>query len=135
VYAFNLRHFESPRFDFRVRCSGGTYVRSLVAGVGARLGCGAHLASLRRTGIGPFSVRDAASPEEPGPLLPIHSAVSHLAAVTLDEEEARVAAHGAVLAPAGLNGPYRALGPEGRLIAIYRDEGSKAVPEVVLAGA
>ena len=34
VYAFNLRRFDPPQFDFRVRCSGGTYVRSLVADVG-----------------------------------------------------------------------------------------------------
>src|SRR5438132_3067554 len=40
VYAFNLRRFESPRFHFRVRCSGGTYVRSLVADVGRALRCG-----------------------------------------------------------------------------------------------
>jgi tRNA pseudouridine55 synthase len=135
VYAFNLRRFDPPRFDFRARCSGGTYVRSLVADVGESLGCGAHLAALRRTAIGPFSVQDAGPPEQPGDLLPIEAAVSHLAAVTLDAEEARVAAHGSVLGPAGISGPYRAVGPDGRLIGIYRDQGSKAVPEVVLAPA
>ena len=135
VYAFKLRRFDLPRFDFRVRCSGGTYVRSLVAGVGDRLGCGAHLVTLRRTAIGPFKVEDARSPDQPGELFPLEAAVSHLAAVRLDEDEARVAAHGRVLAPAGIPGPYRAIGPDGTLIGIYRDQGAKAVPEIVLAPA
>jgi tRNA pseudouridine55 synthase len=135
VYAFNLRRFESPRFDFRVRCSGGTYVRSLVADVGAALGCGAHLAALRRTAIGPFRVEDAGLPEEPGQLLPLETAVGHLAAVTLHEEEAKVAVHGRCLGPAGIVGPYRAVAPDGTLIGIYKDDGAKAVPEVILAPA
>ena len=132
VSAFDLLRFEPPRFGFRVTCSGGTYVRTLVADVGTRLGCGAHLAELRRTAIGRFSVEDAASPDRPGALLPLEAAVSHLAAVSLDAEEARVAVHGSVLGPAGISGPYRAIGPDGRLIGIYRDQGPKAVPEVVL---
>ena len=135
VYAFNVRNFDSPRFDFRVRCSGGTYVRSLVAGVGHALECGAHVTALRRTAVGPFGVEEARPPDDPGPLLPLERAVEHLAAVTLHEEEARVAAHGSILGPAGIEGPYRALAPDGRLVGIYRDEGTKAVPEVILSPA
>ena len=135
VYAFNVRSFDSPRFDFRVRCSGGTYVRSLVADVGHALECGAHVTALRRTAVGPFGVEEARPPDDPGPLLPLERAVEHLAAVTLHEEEARVAAHGSILGPAGIEGPYRALAPDGRLVGIYRDEGTKAVPEVILSPA
>jgi tRNA pseudouridine55 synthase len=133
VDAFELLRFEPPRFEFGVRCSGGTYVRSLVAEVGSALGCGAHLTALRRTAVGPFAVGEARPPDDPGPLLPLDRAVAHLAAVTLHPEEARVAAYGSVLGPAGITGPYRALGPDGTLIGIYRDEGTKAVPEVILA--
>jgi len=135
VYAFNVRRFDPPRFDFRVRCSGGTYVRSLVADVGHALECGAHVTALRRTAVGPFGVEEARPPHDPGPLLPLERAVEHLAAVTLHEEEARVAAHGSILGPAGIEGPYRALAPDGRLVGIYRDEGTKAVPEVILSPA
>jgi tRNA pseudouridine55 synthase len=135
VYAFNVRRFDPPRFDFRVRCSGGTYVRSLVADVGHALECGAHVTALRRTAVGPFGVEEARPPDDPGPLLPLERAVEHLAAVTLHEEEARVAAHGSILGPAGIEGPYRALAPDGRLVGIYRDEGTKAVPEVILSPA
>ena len=133
VYAFNLRRFDSPRFDFRVRCSGGTYVRSLVADVGRALECGAHLSALRRTAIGPFGVEDARSPDDLALLLPMDAAVQHLAAVTLREEEATVASHGSILGPAGIAGPYRVLAPDGTLIGIYRDQGTKAVPEVILS--
>lgn len=132
VYAFNLRQFAPPDFDFRVRCSGGTYVRTLVADVGVRLGCGAHLTRLRRTGVGPFDVGEAHAPNAPGPILSPERAVEHLSAVTLEEDEARAASHGSVLAPTGIIGPYRVLAPDRRLIGIYRDQGAKAVPEVIL---
>lgn len=49
------------RFVFEVRCSKGTYVRTLAADIGDRLGCGAHLAALRRTGIGEIDVAQAYS--------------------------------------------------------------------------
>jgi tRNA pseudouridine55 synthase len=49
------------RFVFEVRCSKGTYVRTLAADIGDRLGCGAHLAALRRTGIGALDVAQAHS--------------------------------------------------------------------------
>jgi tRNA pseudouridine55 synthase len=135
VFAFDLTNFDSPRFDFRVRCSGGTYVRSLVTDVGARLGCGAHLERLRRTSIGPFSVENALSPDNPGPLLPLERAVDHLPSLTLEEEEARAAVHGRCLGPSGIAGPYRTIAPDGRLIGIYRDTGAKACPDVILAPA
>jgi len=59
VYEFALLSFESPRAGFRVRCTKGTYVRKLCADVGAALGCGAHLETLRRTQSGAISIADA----------------------------------------------------------------------------
>ncbi len=133
VDRFDLVGFAAPRFGFEVECAGGTYVRTLVADVGARVGSGAHLTRLRRTEIGPFSVADASSPTDPGRPLPIVTAVRHLPALSLDGEEARVALHGSILGPAGIAGPYRVHAPDGTLIGIYRDAGPKAVPEVILA--
>jgi tRNA pseudouridine55 synthase len=135
VSSFDLVRFDPLGFDFRATVSAGTYVRALVADVGTALGCGAHLTRLRRTAIGPFRVEDASGPGEPGGLLPLDAAVAHLPAVTLHEEEARVAVHGCCLGPAGIVGPYRGLAPDGRLIAIYEDDGAKAVPQVVLSPA
>lgn len=135
VDRFEVLAFEPPAFRFRVTCSGGTYVRVLVADVGEALGCGAHLAALRRTAIGPFSVTEARPPTDPGEPLPLERAVGHLPRIRLEREEARAAANGSILAPAGIEGPYAVLGPDGRLIGIWRDVGSKAAPEMVLGPA
>ncbi|CAN5140940.1 tRNA pseudouridine(55) synthase TruB [soil metagenome] len=135
VFAFDLLRFHAPSFDVAVECSSGTYVRTLIADVGAHLGCGAHVTALRRTAIGPFGVDRARPPEDPGRLLPVERAAEHLPSVTLQTEEARAARSGAILGPAGVGGPYRVLASDGRLIGIYRDDGAKAVPEVILASA
>lgn len=133
VEALEILTFGSPEFGFRVTCSGGTYVRALVADVGAALGCGAHLRRLRRTAIGPFDVREASPPERLGAPLPIERAVAHLPRLDLEEsEEARAASNGSVLAPAGLEGPYGVFAPDGHLVGVWRDVGAKAKPETVL---
>lgn len=138
VDAFEVTRSDGPSFDFAVTCSGGTYVRVLVADVGRAVGCGAHLARLRRTAIGPFRVEDAVPPERwaASALLPLEAAVAHLPRVRLEHpEEARVAGHGSILAPSGIAGPYAVFSPDDRLIGIYRDEGPKAVPEMIIAPA
>lgn len=131
VDAFDLTAFDPPTFDLRLTCSGGTYVRVLVADVGRALGCGAHLSRLRRTAIGPFTVEQARPPATTEPL-PVEAAVRHLPRVDLGAEEAIAASHGRILAPTGVEGPHAVFGPDGRLIGVYRDEGAKARPEVVL---
>lgn len=55
---------DHDRFPFRLSCTSGTYARALAHDLGARLACGAHLAALRRTEIGPFRVADALGLEE-----------------------------------------------------------------------
>ena len=55
IYALELFGIEQDRVRFAVECSGGTYVRSLAHDLGQRLGCGALLAELRRTGVAEFS--------------------------------------------------------------------------------
>lgn len=54
---------EGEFLDLSIRCSKGTYVRALAVDIGAALGTGAHLAGLRRTGAGGFSVEEALGPE------------------------------------------------------------------------
>jgi tRNA pseudouridine55 synthase len=63
VGRFELRKYDPPRLEIEVECSGGTYVRVLAADLGERLGCGAHLADLRRTRSGPFTLDQAMPPE------------------------------------------------------------------------
>lgn len=59
VYEFRLLAFEPPRGFFRLRCTKGTYVRTLCAEVGEALGCGAHLEQLRRLQAGELTVDQA----------------------------------------------------------------------------
>lgn len=132
VEAFELERFTSPDFEFRVICSSGTYVRSLVADAGTSLGTGAHLARLVRTRIGRFTLDGAKPPDEVGDPLPLEEAVGHLPRLDLSEEEAVAARHGRVLGPPEGPGFHAAMDPDGRLVGIYRDCGTKACPEVVI---
>jgi tRNA pseudouridine55 synthase len=52
---------DAGRLPFSISCSSGTYIRSIASELGAKLGCGAHLESLRRTRIGDFHVENAAA--------------------------------------------------------------------------
>lgn len=59
IYDFRLLKFGSPYATFRLTCTKGTYVRTLCHDIGESLGCGAHLASLRRIRSGRFDIQDA----------------------------------------------------------------------------
>jgi tRNA pseudouridine55 synthase len=132
VDVFDLRAFDGRDVDFLAVCSGGTYVRSLVADLGGRLGTGAHLTRLVRTRVGPFRVEDASPPDAPGPLLPLERAVGHLPRMELSEDEAEAAGHGRPLGPPDGPGFHAAFDPRGRLVGVYRDCGSRACPEVIM---
>ncbi|MBN8590081.1 MAG: tRNA pseudouridine(55) synthase TruB [Rhodothermia bacterium] len=59
IHEFEVSEKDGNDVHFRVRCSKGTYIRSLAHDLGQVLGVGAHLIALRRTAIGPFKVMDA----------------------------------------------------------------------------
>jgi tRNA pseudouridine55 synthase len=133
VDAFDLLSFEAPDATFRLTCSSGTYVRVLAAEVGAALSCGAHLAALRRTAVGPFRADEAVPPDRPGDPLPLEAAVGHLPHMDLGADEALAASHGRPLGPAGIAGPYGVFSPDGALVGVYEDDGPRARPQVILA--
>jgi tRNA pseudouridine55 synthase len=92
IYEFEMLRFAGESLDLRIRCSKGTYVRTLVEDLGRALGCGAHLASLRRTAAGDFRVADAvtfeklqqaAQPERDCLLLPMERLLAGLPRVDL----------------------------------------------------
>jgi tRNA pseudouridine55 synthase len=56
IAAFNLLSFATPKITFELHCTKGTYVRTVAADLGQKLGCGAHLSALRRTGSGKFTI-------------------------------------------------------------------------------
>ncbi len=64
IYDFQILDVNLPEVKFRVRCSKGTYIRSLVYDFGEKLGCGAYLKSLVRTRIGNYKIEDALTIEE-----------------------------------------------------------------------
>lgn len=59
IYRFQFSAYEEPIGHFSITCTKGTYVRSIAHDLGQKLGCGAHLHSLRRTQSGSFNVTDA----------------------------------------------------------------------------
>jgi len=64
IYSFRFTNYEEPFGSFRVACTKGTYVRTLAHDFGQKLGCGAHLATLRRIVSGKFDVQDAIQYED-----------------------------------------------------------------------
>lgn len=59
IFKFDPTQYENANVHFHVRCSKGTYIRSLAYDLGERLGCGGHLAALRRIKSGDFSIEQA----------------------------------------------------------------------------
>jgi tRNA pseudouridine55 synthase len=64
VYAHEIKAVRVPEIDFRVICSKGFYVRTYAHDIGTELGCGGHLAALRRTKSGRFTLDGAITVEE-----------------------------------------------------------------------
>lgn len=59
IHELEMNNLANEQLDITVRCSKGTYIRTLAEDIGNALGCGAYLIGLRRTGIGPFSIENA----------------------------------------------------------------------------
>jgi len=118
--------------DMLVRCGSGTYIRTLCVDIGKALGYPAHMASLRRTRVGPFTLDGALSLDElercadhdllEGSLVSIDEAISEMPAVAVDDAGARMIAHGmSVKAGAGaaVEGvPVKIVSGVGALLAI-----------------
>jgi tRNA pseudouridine55 synthase len=64
IYKIELLKINTPYVEFMVRCSKGTYIRTLCYDLGQKLGTEAHMAELERTAIGSFKVNDSLSPDE-----------------------------------------------------------------------
>ena len=64
IYNFRFTNYSEPLGEFRVACTKGTYVRSIAHDLGQKLGCGAHLATLRRSVSGKFDVAAATRLDE-----------------------------------------------------------------------
>lgn len=133
VHVLELLGFDGENLELRVRCSKGTYVRTLLEDIGHALGCGAHLAALRRTVAGPFGIRDAVTldqlqadtPEERDRrLLPPERLLDGLPRVDLPPSLAQRFARGqALIVDAAPAGRCRVYGEHGRLLGLGETAG------------
>jgi tRNA pseudouridine55 synthase len=134
VHELHILGYAPPRLRLRVRCGKGTYVRSLVADLGAALGVGAHLGALRRTRVGAFTLADAVALDSVGPATAVRSlaeALADHAAVALaadqvgDVRAGKVRTIAGLTAPPGAEGPVRLLAPDGSLVAVAEARGGQ----------
>lgn len=129
-----------------VLCSSGTYVRAIARDVGRELGTRAHLASLRRTEIGKWSVDEAVKLGEGGrgmgegdgphalPLRSMSEAVTYLPAVILPADEAKRFCLGQKIPVTSIEGEHIAVFDAGDLIGVAELKDSVLHPDVVLSG-
>jgi tRNA pseudouridine55 synthase len=138
VRELDLLDYRDGLAMLRVVCSSGFYVRSLAHDLGQRIGCGAHLESLRRTRAGEFTIGSSVpldtiqreGADAVGRLVPMTELLSKLPHVVVNERGAQRAAHGNALAAEDLSGtertppqspahgPVRVLNADGALLAI-----------------
>jgi tRNA pseudouridine55 synthase len=125
VYSFEVLRTSSGAFDAKIVCSSGTYVRSLVADVGDRLGCGAHVVTLRRTAIGHLSVADAVGLEslDAGAIKGVDEVLSHLPRVDVDEATGERARSGQRIEAQAGPGEVLVVSPQGPVGVFASDDG------------
>ncbi len=153
VHALDLLAMEPMAGGLRlariaVRCSKGTYVRTIAADLGRDLGVPAHLAALRRTAASGFEIGEAVPLDElerlaredgreaaRALLIPLAGGLRHLPALTLDGPAAWDLVHGRPVArPPGPAGLIRALAPDGRLVAVCGPDEERLRPQRVFLG-
>jgi tRNA pseudouridine55 synthase len=136
IHRLELLAHEGDRLRLRVECGSGTYIRSLAVDLGERLGCGAHLTSLRRLWVEPFrapamvtlaELEQAAGQGEAALdalLLPLSAGLADLPALRLDPSQALAVAQGQQIPwPGSLEqGPSAAFAADGRLLALVEPD-------------
>jgi len=134
VAAFDLLEFLPPLMRFRVVCSGGTYVRSLAHDLGQRLGCGAHLESLRRTQSGDFLIDQAVqlNMAARSDVIPLGKLLLEWPGLEVSGEEEKRVRHGNPIRTDLTAGFARILNTKGEFLAVAVVERGWARPEVVL---
>ena len=143
VHALTASLIAPDRLRIQVRCSKGTYIRTLVEDLGEALGCGATVAELRRTGHGAFDAADMVSlatlenaADAAGPqglerwLLPADRALADRPEVRLDAASSRFLRQGQPVFVAGVRdtGPLRLYDPQGTFLGVgqLQDDGRVA---------
>jgi tRNA pseudouridine55 synthase len=138
VFYFLLEKYSPPLIRFQVKCSSGTYIRSMAHDLGQKLGCGARLDTLKRTEVGPYSLLDSHNLEEIEEMatqgmihtcvLPMSSLLPEYPQLILDDERIQLVVHGNPVPLRQFENPapqpddetciYRIFDREGNLIAL-----------------
>jgi len=143
IHELVLNQFAANEIDVTVRCSKGTYVRTLAEDIGAALGCGAHLIALRRTAIAHFDLKDAytmkqvedmTEAERLDCMLSLESLMPDLPLLQLESALIKRLAQGQRLGlDTGLpDGKVRLHGPDG-FIGVGLIQGRRLAPERLLS--
>jgi len=131
IASLQVLEIDGPLVTIKVDCSKGTYIRTLCADIGDRLGVGAHLARLERLRVGPFGLEQAVTLERIEAAIrsgaidtvvtPVERVLAHLPVVIVDGPAAERVGHGAPVPLSAANGaaPWR----EGQIVRIQRTEG------------
>jgi tRNA pseudouridine55 synthase len=123
--------------DVEVDCSSGTYIRALARDIGETLGVGGHLTALRRTRVGGYGLDEARTIDALADNPQLSYSLDEACLLgfprrDLTAAEAESGRHGRPLAPAGIEGVYAATAPDGQVISLLRDEGSRTKSVVVI---
>jgi len=135
VYDFVVESTDDPLvLRAKVRCGGGTYVRTLGADLGTLMGGGAHIRTLRRHAIGPYSIDESCTVEAPV-LLDVIEAVRGMQQHVLSEADIDDVLFGRVREAWLGDGPWAAINEQGELIAVFEKwRETLAKPTVVFGG-
>jgi tRNA pseudouridine55 synthase len=129
IYQIDFHGFQNHQLDMTVACSKGTYIRTLAEDIGAALGCGAHLAGLRRLTAGHFKLEDAITVEaleamtleqRDACLLPPDATIATLPMVTIDADSEFYLLRGQSVWKANLNiqGSFRVYNEQGVFLGL-----------------
>lgn len=130
---------EATDLSVSVCCSTGTYIRSIARDLGAQLGVGGHLTSLRRTRVGPFALDEAhtlTALSEQVEVVPMAEVARRsFTSFDLDEAQAGDVRVGRKLAlDLGHAGPVAVFAPDGHFLALYEQQGELARAVAVFTG-
>ena len=122
--------------DFRLICSGGTYVRTLADDLGQAVGCGAYLTRLRRTGVGRFKIPFAVTLEEVDEdrMLTLRDALSPMEVVELNDRQTAAIREGqqVTVSQSAQAGIVALADPKGQVFSVARLVGNLVQPECVI---
>ncbi len=119
IHELTLLRFDGQRAELRVRCSAGTYIRSIAHDLGAALGCGAHLDSLRRLAAGEFTIEQAKPLGEEVSVIPLDELLPQFPIFVAGPPSASAIRQGRSFQAPGLEADHiRACSESGALIAI-----------------